>query len=411
MRFITPPESSGLAHAGAPDRPAVRWTAPPRARHTRHVSNRRTRFREHMARLNAAASPQQALDSGFYVTPPAELSIAHELSARLELQPASTHLVIGGVGSGKTTELLAACRKLADDDEIAAIYVDVSESHDLANFKPFALLSALMESLASNLENSRTFHRGINNALSLYGRWLEAGTQAPQDDDDRDVYVHTKLVNAYAHIGRTPVIFMDSLDRLPDPLKLEAALRGYADVIRKSPMGLVLAASIRLRHGLDRSLRDLFDQLYSAPYVDADDPSGLGFLTSILRARVPAALIDDLHCQQLARLSGGVLRDLLTLAQAAVNETYIRGGDQVTSDHIAIAADSFGRKQMLGLDSEEIETLQRVRVRGTFVQTSAKDLSLLLTRHVLEYQDPHGKTVYKVHPTLQPLLEQIAGAA
>ena len=61
-------------------------------------------------------------------------------------------------------------------------------------------------------------------------------------------------------------------------------------------MGLVLAGFIRLRHGLDRSLRDLFDQLYSAP----------------------ASLIDDLHCQQLAKLSGGVLRDLLTLAQAAV---------------------------------------------------------------------------------------------
>jgi type II secretory pathway predicted ATPase ExeA len=375
------------------------------------VSNRRTRFREHMVRLNAAASPQQALDSGFYVSPPAELSIAHELSARLELQPASTHLVIGGVGSGKTTELLTACRKLAEDEEIAAIYVDVSETNDLADLDGYTLLLALMIGLDGYLTDRRDHHPQINIAISQYDRWLSESADGAEISAYQNEKTFTDLLAAFTHIKRTPVVFVDSLDRLPDPLKLEAALREHANLLRKSRLGLVLAGSIRLRHGLDRSLRDLFDQLYSAPYINTDEASGLEFLTSILRARVPPSLIDDAHCQQLARLSGGVLRDLITLAQAAVNETYIRGGEQVTSDHIGIAADSFGRKQMLGLDSEEIETLQRVRARGTFVQTSAKDLSLLLTRHVLEYQDANGKTVYKVHPTIKSLLEQIAGAA
>ncbi len=360
-----------------------------------------------MASLNAAASPQQALDSGFYVPPPAALSIAHELSARLELQPASTHLVVGGVGSGKTTELLAACQKLADDEEIAAIYVDVSEFFDLAEFTSSTLLAALLQGLAEPLKQWEARHPQVRSASLQYQEWSYYKSRSKDDDE----HTFTSLVSAYGHAQCTPVVLMDSLDRLPDPLLLETALRQYAGLIRKGRIGLVLAGSIRFRYGLDRSLRDLFDQFYSAPYVATDEGFGLGFLCSVLRARVPAVLIDDDRCQQLARLSGGVLRDLLTLAQAAVNEAYIRGGDQVSSEHIQIAADSFGRKQMLGLDSEEIETLQRVRTRGSFVQTSAKDLGLLLTRHILEYQDANGKTVYKVHPTLQPLLEQIADAA
>lgn len=370
------------------------------------MTNRRTRFREYMARLNAAASPQQALASGFYVAPPAALSVAHELSARLELQPASTHLVIGGVGSGKTTELLAACHQLANDEEVAAIYIDVSEKYDLAKFSRFMLFQALMAALAEHLQTWQSTNSTVSTALWKYRRW--ASSYDPSVDDIDEIYEN--LVEAYQNIRRTPIVFMDSLDRLQNPLDVEGALLEYADLIRNGKLGLVLAASIRFRHGLNRSLRDLFDQLYNTPYVDTNAAPGLAFLSSVLRARVPAAVLDDDSCEQLGQLSGGVLRDLLTLTQAAFNEAYIRGGEQVTGQHIAIAAEGFGRKQLLGLDSEEIETLQRVRTRGTFVQTSAKDLSLLLTRHVLEYQDVHGKTLYRVHPTLQPLLEQIAGA-
>lgn len=404
MRFVTRCRVSRPIAPWVSD--ALRWTHSPCPRHTSAVSNRRTRFREHMGRLNAAASPHQALDSGFYVAPPAELSIAHELSARLELQPASTHLVVGGVGSGKTTEMLAACQNLANDEEIAAIYVDVSEVFDLATFTEDTLLFALMGGLATRLATWRGRDAEVSAALSLYHEW-----DSPYESmgvSSQDVY--TQLVGAFTQIKRTPIVLMDSLDRLQDPLRLESALKAHASLIRRSHMGLVVAGSIRLRHGIDRSLRDLFDQSYSAPYISADEASGLGFLCAVLRARVPASLIDDQECQHLARLSGGVLRDLLTLAQAAVNETYIRGGEQVSDEHVAIAADNFGRKQLLGLDSEEIEKIQRVRTHRSFVQTSPKDLGLLLTRHILEYQDSRGKTLYRVHPTLEPLLEQIAGA-
>jgi len=58
-----------------------------------------------MSRLNAAADPADAIRQGFYVEP-GERSIAKQLATRLELEPASSHPVVGGVGAGNTTQLL-----------------------------------------------------------------------------------------------------------------------------------------------------------------------------------------------------------------------------------------------------------------------------------------------------------------
>ena len=100
------------------------------------------------------------------------------------------------------------------------------------------------------------------------------------------------------------------------------------------------------------------------------------------------------------------MRDLITLAQAAGEEAYLSGTDVIDEAHVEAAADAFGRKHLLGLGPDEIEVLQRVRTKGIFVQTSDKDLALLVTRRVLEYQN--GRTRYGVHPTIRPLLEQLA---
>lgn len=103
--------------------------------------------------------------------------------------------------------------------------------------------------------------------------------------------------------------------------------------------------------------------------------------------------------------SGGVLRDLMALTQTAGEEAYVHGAEQVCLEHVDVAADLFGRKLMVGLDSQQLAVLQRVRTQGTFVQTSEKDLALLATRRVLEYSN--GKPRFAVHPTIEPLLAQI----
>ena len=59
-----------------------------------------------------------------------------------------------------------------------------------------------------------------------------------------------------------------------------------------------------------------------------------------------------------------------------------------------------------GLRPGELELLQRVRTRGSFVQTSEDDLALLMTQRVLEYRTGNQPR-YAVHPTIESLLREL----
>lgn len=107
----------------------------------------------------------------------------------------------------------------------------------------------------------------------------------------------------------------------------------------------------------------------------------------------------------LVHASGGVLRDLLALAQAACVEAYLGGVEQIGAREVAVAIDTFGRKHLQGLRPAELEVLQRVRTKGSFVHTSEDDLALLMTRRVLEYRNHHVR--YAVHPTIRDLLASL----
>ena len=168
-------------------------------------------------------------------------------------------------------------------------------------------------------------------------------------------------------------------------------------------IGVVLVGPLRLLYGADSAILNRFDYYYHQPAID---DAGAEFLVAVLRARADADILPDAPCQRLATYSGGVLRDLITLAQAAGEEAYLTGADEITVDHVEAAADAFGRKHLLGLGPDELEVLQRVRTKGIFVQTSDKDLALLVIRHDLEYQN--GRPRDAVHPTIRPLLEQLA---
>ena len=102
------------------------------------MSNRLQIFRERMAAFEGAANPQEAIENGYYDSAPGKL-LAEKLSARVALRPASSHLLIGGIGSGKTTQLLVACQILKEIGDIYPIYIDVSLYTDIYKINPGVL--------------------------------------------------------------------------------------------------------------------------------------------------------------------------------------------------------------------------------------------------------------------------------
>src|SRR5262249_39198639 len=137
---------------------------PPVAIQAPGTPSRRERFRAYMARMAAAADPALAIQQQMYVPPPR--SLADALVRHLEIEPAGRHMVVGGVGSGKTTQLLRAPKALTSTPDMCAAYIDVSQKQDLVKLKPGCLVAlagmALLDQLPAATEGRQAFAAWAN---------------------------------------------------------------------------------------------------------------------------------------------------------------------------------------------------------------------------------------------------------
>jgi Cdc6-like AAA superfamily ATPase len=374
-------------------------------------------FRGYMSRFDAAANPRTVLDRGLYVKP-AVRSVGDEIAGRLELQPGSSHLMVGGIGSGKTTQLMHVETRLKQLPDTTALYVDVSAEHDMTSIQPSLLLviaglrlSQILNDSSENSVKKATKHfKERAHGFSYY----QEESPPPDDYDDGDpgydpgeiVYVPgilspPKTNTAYSpdrpHLAalvkavreKTPNIslLIDSLDRISDLTSFEKLIANDLPTFQSLGIGVVLVGPLRLLYGIWRPLAESFDKLYPVPWVDPNTRLGADFLKTVLQVRTTADLLSENAATDLVKASGGVLRDLIGLARDAGEEAYLSGARSISIKHVAAAADAFGRTRMLGLNTDDLATLQRVRTQAAFVPTTDNDLALLMSGRVLEYQN------------------------
>lgn len=397
-----------------------------------------------MARFNPAARPSDAVREGLYV-PRAGRSTADEIAARLELDPTSSHLIVGGIGSGKTTQLLVAGERLRQLSDTYVAYVDVSKYHDLSHMDPGTLVVIAGVVLGKSCEGE--IGPGAEETKEQFRRWAhgyrewvyvdeeEEGWGEPDDDydprplrlveqapmlssPDRPLAwsvaekakalsaISAELTTKFPHL----VLLIDSLDRMSDPAAFAKVVEQDVRAINKAGIGLALIGPLASMYGSHRSVTDHFQHFYPQLSIDPQDEGGLEFMMALLRKRAKDEMLTAEACRRLAELSGGVLRDLISLARAAGEDAYLRNAESVEVEHVETAADAFGRQLLFGLGSTEVASLQRLRKKKVFVQTSDEDVALLVTRRVLEYRN--GRSRFAVHPTIEPLLAQLdeAGA-
>lgn len=398
----------------------------PAAGQVEQGSDRLARFRGLMSRLDPAGDPERAVAADLYL--PSARAASSRIAARLALSPASTHLLVGGVGSGKTTELLEVQRRLGKLSDTRAFYIDVSKAHDMGSFVPgvvvvqvgLALAAALPskdESVASAERSLRVLAHGYftdgYNEEGDDGTYHVPGILVSPDQFAENVGAARTAIDqilfALREYWKHIVVLIDGLDRLTDIAAVEQIVLHDVKALATDGIGVVLVGPLKSMYGIDRTVTQRFDEFHYQPWIDpTSDPESGAFLKGILRKRLPEDAMDEAGLDALARQSGGVLRDLVALAQLACVEAYMGDSESIGAYQAGSAIDAFGRKHMQGLRAEEIEVLQRVRTKGTFVQTSEDDLALLMTRRVLEYRT-NGRPRYVVHPTIEPFLREMAG--
>lgn len=411
-----------------------------------------------MERLDAAADPLHAIERGLYVNRGLRKgrSLFQEIAGRLELRPSSTHLVLGGIGSGKTTQLLMAARQLAERPDNFALVIDVSLHQDISALKPQTLLVLAGLRLAELLDQAaktelKAALKRLHELGHGYGYWkidddaMYGHDDGPPDDEPPDdeppddeppptIYVevpgvlkppsvevtHAPWTEAAAILekfrlklaARAPnlCLLFDSMDRIVDPTAFERAVVDDLAVLRALKIGVVMVGPPTLLYSTNRPIVGRFDQMHLLPTPDPADDEEREFLRRVLAARAPEGLLSTDGALHLVRLSGGVLRDLIGIARNAGEEAYLSGDEYITKAHADAAGEEFGRTLLLGLDAGELVKLQTVRTQGTFIPTTDKDLALILTGRILEYRSRERgvPSRYAVHPTICDLLAQLA---
>ncbi len=409
-------------------------------RYTPPVSTRLKRYRAFNERLKLT-TPISAIKQGLYVKRPG-LTAADQIVGHMEPSPTSQVCLVGGIGSGKSTELLLATERLGAVEDTRTFYIDVSELHDLENLEPGVLVTAVGHQLCNvlislDLEMGRDLSRTLH-SFREYAENREAEIPDPdyfghQDSDeayptvrrvlsgklsmprrvDRDIERLLDFVTEFRaslpEPNRYVIVILDALDRVSDMEAFASAIDADLRLLQRAGIGVVLTAPLITIYGKYRPLLDRFDHIIHLPPVDPSNADAREFLASVLAARDPEGVIPDNIRSLIGNWSGGILRDMLALAKDAAQQAYMAGADFVGEGHVDAAVFQLGRTRWLGLNGNEIKMLRRIVTTpaGQFAPSSDAELALLMTRRVLEYPQVGKAPRFVVHPVLLPLLEGV----
>lgn len=394
----------------------------------------RQRYRAYMARLDPVGDPNRAIADGLYVDSPH--STHQRIGRRLELDYSSAHVLLGGVGSGKTTELRLIERQLSEVPDVEVLFLDIGEFHDRGDFREGVLLAAAGAVLAKTVLDADAPEAKAATSL----RNLASGYWEDDYYDSDDYYsdgpprryvpgvlkpparateaqqAEAALRHFISTAQRRVVLLIDGLDRVRSSDAFLSALVADISALRRSRIGAVVVASHELRFSsahLELSEIGIEVQMHGA--ADVKSPAGHAFLHRVLERRIPPDMMADDARERLVQASGGVLRDLISIARAAGQDSYGLGHDWVPVESVDRAADAFGRQLLLGIDQAMADRLGQLRpqygprTRLEFTLATRVDVDLLLRRILVEVS---GDVVrYHVHPCVEPLLDGLRKSA
>ncbi|MGO8788283.1 MAG: hypothetical protein ACLQVL_12995 [Terriglobia bacterium] len=406
--------------------------------------SRRDKFRSYMQAFNPTAPAFDVIQAGM-VLEDLHQSLYRNLAGRADLEPGSQQLIVGGVGSGKTTELLLARRWLIGQGHVLPIYIDVSALTDLSSLNAGALLASFGLYLGGWIRRDAEAHpRASGTAAKLeeiyakvtafaYGKQEMQSIRPPENrpfnyelargilGTQRMVNIPGKLEPPFPQLSRdveeirfyldtflnltredhtdVAVIF-DGLDRLLDATRFWSVVEQDLRLLRELNVSVIATAPLAVLFGvgIGQSISDHFDKVHHLTVIPSDSASAS--LWSVLEKRGVNKLLNPGLAHLICNYSGGVLRDLISLARDAAEEAYVSDRDFITVPDIEKVGHQLGTGYLRGLGPEAINALLQLESSKSFDLSQPSNVELLVTRRVLEY----SSTDFRVHPALQSVI-------
>jgi hypothetical protein len=217
---------------------------------------------------------------------------------------------------------------------------------------------------------------------------------------NRDVQEIRSPLNEFLSVAKESrkdvAVIFDGLDRLLDATKFWSVVHQDLRLLRELKVSVIATAplSVLFGAGVGQSISDHFDRVHHLAVI-ASEPGNTS-LWSVLEKRRGSELLNGLLADSICHYSGGVLRDLISLARDAAEEAYVSDRDSISAADIEKVAHQLGTGYLRGLGPEAINTLLELESSKSFKVNVAANVELLLTRRVLEY----SSTDFRVHPAL-----------
>src|ERR1017187_1088291 len=403
---------------------------------------RRELYRPFLERLNPIASSLNVLAEGLIVAPDhdprdtGEPPIHVAFANTAELTRGSQMALVGGIGSGKTTELLLTQKVLGRHADAVNIFVDMADYTDLSEVSPGAVLAVAGFEIYSHLTKSArgptreatAAHTRLRALAIARTAWVDPRDRGDEMPDDivpvqvpglmrlrfpplRGKVKEAKdllfsIASQLVETGSQITLLVDGLDRLIRPEPFREFAEQDLQALRGTKISVIIVAPLLFLYDKSRFLQDYFDPVKHIPAAAAD-PQHSDFLRKILQRRGAPDLMDRAEITSIAKYSGGVLRDLLTLARSSAEYAYRDGEDHISRRHVNAAIKQIGNRYLAGLGNTQKRLLRSLIEDGEFPIENSTARELLVSRQVLEYFKG-GVDYFAVHPALAKVLPKPA---
>ena len=406
--------------------------------------DRRQVYRPFLERLNPT-SPRVLEAQNLIVPPehdprdPDQPPIHVAFANTAELSRGAQMALVGGIGSGKTTELRLTLKLLKRHADAVNIYVDLAELTDLNELNPGAILIVIGIQLFQKLKKAdkestdiKLAYQKLQELAKGKTNWVEFDgydTDESPDEGPELVAVHTpallkprfpamqrdvrEVQNLVFQIAMPLLdseakitVLIDGLDRLIRPERFREFAEQDLRALREAKISVIVATPLLLWFDKSRFLQDYFDDVKHIPAA-ISDPEKSTFLKQILLRRGAADLMEEKEISGMAQFSGGVLRDLITLAQTSAAAAYREDKDRIGFAHVRSAIRQLGKRYLVGLGKTQRRRIQQLMDNEQFSIEDPIARALVINRQVLEYFN-HGRDIFAVHPALVEVLAESA---
>jgi hypothetical protein len=384
----------------------------------------------------------------FYVERPNECSIVG-LQDELQLDPSNDDktLFTGTRGSGKTTELHRLEESLRNDHLV--VFMDVEELLNLGDIQYTDLLVLLGlevfkaarqagfradEGMLSQLrfwyeEHILEKEKGalsaevgveLNMAVAKISgqvksdaprrQTIRAATQAHLSD--LLGRLNNLLYELRKKVRRRILVIVDGLDKVYDLNQVRDLFLQGANALLEPACRIIYTVPFALSYTNDfQQVRLTFTRFYVLPNVKTHEAEGqiyapgVNMLREVLHRRVDPALLTQEAVERLIEGSGGLMKELISLARSSVVVARRLRGDKgpIQAEDVGYAIQQVQNAFRAALTEEHYRELARILEGGRFVNSPVAR-ELIHNLSLLTYDG--GRIWWGVHPIVRPLVEE-----